>query len=181
MTFTHHVDMLARLEGAMLIYLGFLFFLNSVSYIAEVKEKEIVVGSVFLSLLILLFSFFITFGKIKDIYSIEIGGVAIFFSCLYLWRDFNLIFDAPNEGIGYFCIYFFVLGVLLIFYSAAHITKLWGAWLTASWVSWTFLLILYYFMYVKKYNMRLFFGFYSFLISIFTAWLPGLLLLTGML
>jgi len=181
MVVTHNVDMLTRLEGAILIYLGILFFLNSVSYITKTNKKEIVSGRIFLSILIILFSFFIMFGKIKDMYSIEIGGIALFFSCLYLWHDFNIIFNISNEGIGYFCLYFFVLGVLLIFYSAEYIARPWGIWLTASWVSWDFLLAMYYFMYVKKYNIHLFFGVYFFLVSIFTAWLPGILFLTGKL
>lgn len=179
MLINHNTHTLIRLEGAILIYLGILFFLNSVFHITKMNGKEIASGSIFLSTLIILFSFFIMFGSIKDTYSIEIGSIALFFSCLYLWQNFNNLFHLPNEGIGYFCIYFFVLGVLLIHYSVVHMSKLWGIWLTVSWVSWILLLLMYYLMYVKKYNLRLFFGIYTGVVSIFSTWLPGVLLLTG--
>jgi len=181
MALTHRVIILTRLEGGILVYLGILFFLNSIFHLTKISKKEIAIGSIFLSALIALFSFFIIFGNLKDMYSIEIGGIALFFSCLYLWHDFNIIFNISHEGIGYFCLYFFILSVFLIIYTAVHITKLWGICLTASWVSWAFLLIMYYFMYVKKRNMGLFFGIYFVFISITSAWLPGILLLTGKL
>lgn len=181
MLLVNNTAILIRLEGSILIYLGMLFFLNSIFHLTQINKKEIVSGSIFLSILIMLFSFFIIFGNVKDKYSIEIGGVALFFSCLYLWHDFNIIFNISNEGIGYFCLYFFILCVLLVFYVAAQVVKPWSIWLIASLISWAFLLIMYYFMYVKKYNISKFFGIYFVFVSIASTWLPGVLLLTGKL
>ena len=178
---THNVAILTRLEGGMLVYLGILFFVNSMFHLTKMKEKDIISGSTFLSVLIAVFALFLIFGKIKDMYSIEIGAIALLFACLYLWHDFNILFNISHEGIGYFCVYFFILGIVLIVYSAFHITKLWGVWLTVSWILWTFLLIMYYFRHVKKYNISGFFGIYLIFVSIFSAWLPGILLLTGVL
>lgn len=181
MALTHRVEILTRLEGGILLYLGILFFLNSIFHLTKINKREIANGSIFLSVLIALFSLFIIFGQIRDMYSIEIGGIALFFSCLYLWHNFNIIFNISHEGIGYFCLYFFVLSVVLIIYTAIHITQPWGIWLTASWISWAILLIMYYFMYVKKIKIEMVFGIYFIFISIASAWLPGILLLTGKL
>ncbi|WP_019218303.1 AmiS/UreI family transporter [Legionella tunisiensis] len=105
MSLASNTAILTRLEGAILIYLGILFFLNAIFHLTKINKKkslqEVFFINAYYSIL-----FFIIFGEVKDIYSIEIGGIALFFSCLYLWHDFNIIFNISNEGIGYFCLYF---------------------------------------------------------------------------
>jgi putative amide transporter protein len=181
MSFTDRIAILTRLEGTILIYLGILFFLVAMSYLVNITKKEIISVSIFLSTIILLFSFFLIFGSMADQYSVEIGAITIFFSCLCLWHDFNIIYDIDNEGIGYYCLFFAILGIALIFFTAKHVTEFWGIWLTVSWFLWTILLIMYFLIHVKKYNIHTFFGVYLIIISIISAWLPGILLLTGVL
>ncbi len=181
MVLSNRVAILTRLEGTILIYLGILFFINAMFHLVKIEKKEILSFSIFIASIVLLLSFSLIFGKKADIYSVEIGGITIFFSCLYLWHDFNIMYNIDNKGIGYYCLFFAALGIALIIYTGTEITKLWGAWLFVSWILWTILLIMYYFLYVKEYKIQVFFGIYFVIVSIISAWLPGILLLTGVL
>ena len=88
---------------------------------------------------------------------------------------------ADGRGLGWFCLFVAITAVPVSIQTLQAATTLWGTWLGLCWAAWAVLWLLFFILLVMQKPIGRFVGMVTVLEGILTGWLPGYLLLTGML
>jgi hypothetical protein len=157
------------LLGLSLLYVGAVLCLNGLWLLGRIGDKEIWVINVFSGGVTLLISLQMAFGANADAGSIKGAALTLLFSFTYLWVAFNRFNGADGRGLGWFSLFVAITAI-----PVAIETGL-------SWAAWAVLWFMFFLLLVAGKQIAKITGVVALLCGIFTAWLPGFLLLNGVL
>lgn len=166
------------LANLMLFYVGAVLFCNGLWILGKIEDRELAVIDFFVGGLGL---FVCAHAAIKgDQY---FAAQIFLFAFTYLWVALNRFLGVDGRGLGWFCLFVAIsampIGIWQLFTSGG---MLWPTWLAINWISWAVLWFLFWVLLaLQKEKIGRFVGWLTLIQGIYTAWIPGWLLLTGVM
>lgn len=169
------------LLGLVLLYVGAVLFCNGLWILGYIGDKEISVIDVFVGGLTLLVALFLAFGPGADAGSIKAAAFTLLFTFTYFWVAWNRWNGADGRGLGWFCFFvgITVIPVAIDTFAAASTT--WDVWFGVCWVSWSILWLMFWLLLSLNRPIAKVTGVVCAAQGVYTGWIPGYLLLTGVM
>lgn len=169
------------LLGLSLLYVGAVLSLNGLWLLGRIGDKEIWVINVFSGGITLLISLQLAFGANADAASIKGAALTLLFSFTYLWVAFNRFNGADGRGLGWFSLFVAITAIPVAIETLQAATTTWGIWFGLSWAAWAVLWFMFFLLLSMQKQIGQLTGVVALLCGVFTGWLPGFLLLNGVL
>lgn len=169
------------LLGLSLFYVGAALILNGLWMLGRIGDREIAVINVFTGGLTLLVSLKLAFGEGADAISIKGGALSMLFSFTYLWIAFNRLTGVDGRGLGWFSLFVAITAVPVAIDTLLAAASAWDWWLGLSWAAWSALWLLYFLLLALRKPIARVTAGVAIGQGVLTGWLPGYLLLTGVL
>ena len=168
--------------GLALFWVGAVLFLNGIWLMGKIGDREIAVIDIFVGSLTLIIALDLAFGPGATAASIRAAALTLLFSFTYFWVAWNRWNGADGRGLGWFCLFVAITTIPVFLDTFAHAHSTWDIWFGISWVSWGVLWFLF-FLILALGNTQLTraTGFICMLQGIYTGWIPGYLLLSGLM
>lgn len=167
--------------GLVLFYVGAVLCLNGLWLLGKIGDNEIGVIDIFVGSLTLLVSLYLAFGPGADAESIKAAAYTLLFSFTYFWVAINRRNGADGRGLGWFCLFVAITAVPVTVQTLAGATTTWGVWFGLSWAAWAVLWFLFFLLLVGGKPIAKFVGGVTVAQGVLTGWLPGYLLLNGLI
>ncbi len=167
--------------GLVLLYVGAVLFINALAMFGKIAPKEAAIMNVFTGVIAFLVGVFnmSTFEPTL----IQSCAYGLLFAFTYLWVGYNNLTDQDGRGLGWFSFFVSVTAIFISYDSwlIAHNSDLfWDYWLFGCWVSWAILWGLFFALgALQKVGLTRFVACFTLFTAIFSAWLPGYLLLSN--
>lgn len=167
--------------GLVLLYVGAVLFINALAMLGKIAPKEAAIMNVFTGAIAFLVGIFnmATFEPAL----IQSCAYGLLFAFTYLWVAYNNLTDQDGRGLGWFSFFVSVTAICISYDSwliAENSGLLSDYWLFGCWVSWTVLWGLFFvFGVLQKLRLVRFVAYFTLLTAIFSAWIPGYLLLSN--
>lgn len=169
------------LLGLALLYVGAVLSLNGLWLLNRIGDKEIWVINVFSGGVTLLVALQLAFGPGADAGSIQAAALTLLFSFTYLWVAFNRFNGADGRGLGWFSLFVAITIIPVSLATLQEATTGWAIWLGLNWAAWAILWFLFFLLLAMQKPIARVTGVLAILQGILTGWLPGYLLLDGVL
>jgi hypothetical protein len=156
-------------------------FLNGVWTLGRIGDREIWIINVFAGGLTLLVSLRLALAPDADAASIRAAALNLLFSFTYLWVAMNRYNQADGRGLGWFSLFVSITAVPVAIDTLIKAHSLWEAWFGLCWVAWGVLWFLFFVLLALQKSIAPVTGWLAMLEGILTGWLPGYLLLSGIL
>ena len=169
------------LLGFSLLYVGAVLFLNGLWLLGKISDREIAVINIFVGGITLLIAVYLAFGPGADAASIKGAALLLLFTFTYLWIAINRFTGADGRGLGWFSLFVAITAVPVAADTLRNATTLWDYWFGLCWVGWAILWFMYFLLLAQKLNIVKITGFVTAVEGVLTGWLPGYLLLNGII
>ncbi|WP_341644062.1 AmiS/UreI family transporter [Thauera sp. SDU_THAU2] len=169
------------LLGLSLFYVGAVLILNGLWMLGRISDREISIINLFTGGLTLLVSLKLAFGEGADHTSIRAAALSLLFSFTYLWVAFNRLTGADGRGLGWFSLFVAITAVPVAIDTLSTASSALDWWQGLSWAAWSLLWLLFFLMLALHKPIVRFTAGMAIGQGIITGWLPGYLLLTGVL
>lgn len=168
------------LKGFSLLYVGVVLFINGLTLLNRMNRKESFLANLFVGIVTFLVSFQFVFSETATPDTIKSGALSFLFSLTYLWVAFNAYGDInPQKGLGYYCLFVAITAIPVSVELFDSAVSYWDFWSALSWFLWSLLWFSYFLNLVCGGLSNRFLGFFTLVIAIITAWIPGYLMVTG--
>jgi len=167
--------------GVSLFYVGAVLCLNGLWMRGHIADREIWVINVFVGLVSLAIGLFSIFGPGADAHSIQGGALTLLFAFTYLWVASNRLTGADGRGLGWFSLFVAITAVPVAIDTLVAASSTWDWWLGLSWAAWSVLWLLYFLLLALRKPIAGMTAGITIGQGVITGWLPGYLLLTGVL
>ncbi len=167
--------------GFALLYVGAVLFLNGLWLLDKIEDREIIVINVVSGFVTLCVALYSVFGAGADAGSIRGGALTLLFTTTYLWVAYNRIVAVDGRGLGWFSFFvsITVIPVAVTSLSTAQTTL--DLWMGLNWTAWAVLWFLYFLLLALQRPIVRLTAFVTLFAGILTGWIPGFLILDGLL
>ncbi|WP_148863755.1 AmiS/UreI family transporter [Marinobacter fonticola] len=168
-------------EGLSLLYVGAVLVLNGLWMQGRIEDREIQVINFFAGGLSLAVAGYAAFGPGADADSVRAAALTLLFAFTYLWVAINRRNESSGHGLGYFCLFVALTALPTALLQFADAETLWGWWAAFNWLAWAGLWFGFFLMLCHRPQLQRPMAWVTLLQGVFTAWLPGYLLLSNLL
>jgi hypothetical protein len=169
------------LLGLALLYVGAVLFLNGIWLMGAISDKEIAVINFFVGGITLLIALYLAFGPRADANSIKAAALTLLFTFTYLWVAYNRYSGADGRGLGWFSLFVAITAIPVAAETLSTAKTTWDYWFGLCWAAWAVLWFMFFLLLVPKMNIARLTGAVTAIVGVLTGWLPGYLLLSGVL
>jgi len=169
------------LLGFALLYVGAVLFLNGLWLLGRIQDREIIVINVVSGFVTLSVAMSSAFGVGADLASVKAAALTLLFSTTYLWVAYNRTVDVDGRGLGWFSLFVAITAVPVALQSFANSSTALDLWMALNWSAWAVLWFMYFLLLALQRPILRQTGIVTLLVGIGTGWLPGFLLLEGLL
>jgi hypothetical protein len=167
--------------GLVLFFVGAVLCLNGLWLLGRIGDNEIAVIDYFVGGITLAASLYMAFGPSSDAASIRAAAYTLLFSFTYFWVALNRSNGADGRGLGWFCLFVAVTAVPVTLQAFSTAQSTWDVWFALCWAAWGVLWLLFFVLLVMKKPIAKFVGGVTVAQGVLTGWLPGYLLLNGLI
>ena len=165
--------------GVVLLYVGVVLILNGIARLCKVDEKSMAVFNVFTGVL----SFILNIvAVIQGNYFA--AGTGLLFGFTYLFIAARCLFNLDGRLYGWYCLFVAINTIPLAFIDSTTLKfidfTVGNIYWVIIWLLWGLLWLTGFIELVMKKDLGKFVGYLSVIDGIFTAWIPGFLLLINM-
>ncbi|GAA0573108.1 AmiS/UreI family transporter [Halomonas salifodinae] len=168
-------------EGLSLLYVGAVLVLNGLWMLGRIEDREIQVINFFVGGVSLAVAAYAAFGPGADAASVRTAAMTLLFAFTYLWVAINRRNGSSGHGLGYFCLFVALTALPTGLLQLAVAEGLWGWWSGLNWLAWALLWFGFYLMLCHRPQLQPLMARTALAQGLVTAWLPGYLLLQGLL
>lgn len=169
------------LLGLALLYVGAVLFLNGLWLMERIGDREIAVINVFVGGITLLVALYLAFGPEADAATIQAAALTLLFTFTYLWVAINRYNGADGRGLGWFSLFVSITVAPVALDTLASASTTWDVWFGLCWAAWAVLWFMFFLLLAMRMPIGRVTGMVTSIQGIFTGWLPGYLLLDGVL
>ena len=169
------------LLGFALLYVGAVLFLNGLWLMGRIGDREIAIINIFSGAVTAGVAAYLAFGPGADAASIRGAALTLLFTFTYLWVAYNRFQDVDGRGLGWYSLFVAITVVPVALITWSEATTLWGYWFGACWAAWAVLWFMYFLLLALEKPIARVTGAVTCIQGILTGWLPGYLLLEGVL
>lgn len=168
------------LPGFVLFYVGAVLFLNGLWLLGRIQDREIVVINVVAGAASGAVVLHDAFGAAADGASIRNAALTLLFTTTYLWVAYNRVTGVDGRGLGWFSLFVAMTTVPVFLREIMQASSAMGVWLAANWAVWGVLWFMYFLLLALGRPIQRQTGWVTLSTGILTGWLPGFLLLDGL-
>ncbi|SNT73892.1 AmiS/UreI family transporter [Paracoccus seriniphilus] len=169
------------LLGFLLFYVGAVLFLNGLWLLGKIEDREIVAVNVLSGLAAAGVVIDGAFGSEADADSIRGAALTLMFSGTYLWVAYNRLANVDGRGLGWFSLFVSLTTVPVFLRAIASAGSASEVWLATNWLIWGILWFMYFLLLALQRPILRQTAWVTLLAGIVTGWLPGFLLLDGLM
>lgn len=169
------------LTGFVLFYVGAVLFVNGLWLMGRVADREIVVINIVAALVSGAAVIQDAFGAHAGAASIRNGALSLLFCTTYLWVAYNRLAGLDGRGLGWFSLFVAITTVPVFLRGMGGADSATEIWLAANWAVWGMLWFMYFMLLALRRPIQRQTAWATLLTGIFTGWLPGFLLLDGLI
>ncbi|MHC5656177.1 AmiS/UreI family transporter [Stappia sp.] len=169
------------LLGFALLYVGAVLFLNGLWLMGKIQDREIVVINVVSGVVTFGVALSSAFGANADATSVKAGALTLLFTTTYLWVAYNRIVSVDGRGLGWFSLFVAITVVPVAAQSLASAQTFGEVWLGLNWAIWAVLWFMYFLLLGLQKPVLRATALLTLVAGIVTGWMPGYLLLDGMM
>ncbi|MGV8805161.1 MAG: AmiS/UreI family transporter [Polaromonas sp.] len=169
------------LLGLVLFYVGAVLILNGLWMLGRIGDREIWIINLFVGTVSLLAAFSQAFGTDADLASVRSAALSMLFALTYLWVTANRFTNADGRGLGWFSLFVALTTVPVAVDALRTAQTPWDFWSGLSWAAWGVLWLMFFVQLVLEKQVTRFTAWLAIVQGVLTGWLPGYLLLTGVL
>lgn len=167
------------LLGLGLLFVGAALALNGLYLLGRIEAKEIWVINFFAGGLLLLTALLGAFAPGAGRLAVFGAAQLLLFAFTYLWLGVNTLNGADGRGLGWFCLFVAITAAPIAF---ATLTSGAPLWLGFNWTVWAVTWFVFWLLLaVGMTRLTRITGYASIVVAIVTGWVPGYLILSGML
>jgi len=169
------------LLGLSLFYVGAVLFLNGLWLLGRIEDREIWVINLFSGTVAFLVSMHMAFSGGADAASIKGAAITLLFSFTYFWVALNRFNGADGRGLGWFSLFVAITVIPIAIDTLGSATSTWDLWFGLCWAAWSVLWFMFFALLALQRNIARITGMFAIVCGVTTGWLPGYLLLDGVL
>jgi len=169
------------LLGLSLFYVGAVLFLNGLWLLGRIEDREIWVINLFSGTVAFLVSLHMAFSGGADLASVKGAAITLLFSFTYFWVALNRFNGADGRGLGWFSLFVAITVIPVAIDTLRGAVTTWDVWFGLSWAAWAVLWLMFFALLALQRNIARITGVVAIVLGITTGWLPGYLLLDGVL
>ena len=169
------------LLGLALLYVGAVLFLNGLWLMGHVDDREIAVINIFSGGITLLVALYLAFGPNADLASVRAAALTLLFTFTYLWVAYNRFHEVDGRGLGWFSLFVAITVTPVAINTLSGAVTTWDVWFGLSWAAWAVLWFMFFLLLAMKKPIAKVTGAVTCAEGVLTGWLPGFLLLEGIL
>ncbi len=169
------------LLGLALLYVGAVLFLNGLWLMGHIGDREIAIINIFVGSLTVLIALSLAFGSGADASSIKAAGLTLLFSFTYLWVAYNRFNDVDGRGLGWFSLFVAITVVPVAIDTLSGAATTWDVWFGLCWAAWAVLWFMFFLLLALGKPIARVTGMVTAAQGVLTGWLPGYLLLDGVM
>lgn len=165
--------------GMVLMYVGAVLFINGLTMLGRINIREAAIMNVFTGFVAVAVASYNAFVTASP-ESIQAAAYGLLFAFTYLWVAYNSITQQDGRGLGWFSLFVAITAVAIAYdaFTGAHSAA--DFWLAWDWAGWAVLWFCFFLLGVRgKTTLIRPVAYLTILEAVFTAWLPGYLLLSG--
>lgn len=169
------------LLGFLLLWVGAVLFLNGLWLMGKIEDREIAIIDIVGGLVASAVAVQSAFGTAANAASIRAGALIMLFATTYFWVAYNRWTLVDGRGLGWFSL--FVAITLMPVTARAYLTASTGAdiWMATNWLIWVALWLAYFLLLALGKPILKQTAWATLLAGIATGWLPGFLMLDGLM
>ncbi|MBK0327699.1 AmiS/UreI family transporter [Rhodobacteraceae bacterium F11138] len=167
--------------GFLLLYVGVVLVLNGLWLADKIEDREIVVINVVSGGAALLVALVSVFGSQADAGSIRAGSLTLLFATTYFWVAYNRLVAVDGRGLGWFSLFVSITVVPVALKAMATAQTPLDIWMGVNWALWAVLWFMYFLLLAMQRPILKATAGMTLLTGIVTGWLPGFLILDGLL
>ncbi|WP_282605728.1 AmiS/UreI family transporter [Pelagibius sp. Alg239-R121] len=169
------------LLGFALLYVGAVLFLNGLWLLGHVDDREIAIINIFSGVVTGSVAFYLAFGPSADAGSIKAAGLTLLFTFTYLWVAYNRFQNVDGRGLGWFSLFVAITVVPVAIDTLGNAATTWDVWFGLCWAAWAVLWFMFFLLLALRKPIAKVTGAVTAIEGVLTGWLPGYLLLDGVL
>lgn len=169
------------LTGFVLFYVGAVLCLNGLWLMGKIEDREIVVINIVSGLVSAAVVLHDAFGAEAGAGSIRNAALTLLFCTTYLWVAYNRWSGVDGRGLGWFSLFVAITTVPVFLRAFAEAGSATDLWLAANWVVWCVLWFMYFLLLALGRPIQRQTAWVTLFAGVFTGWLPGFLLLDGLI
>jgi hypothetical protein len=147
----------------------------------RIGDREIAIINIFVGGLTLLIALYFAFGPTADAGTIKAAGLTLLFTFTYLWVAFNRYSGADGRGLGWFSLFVAITVVPVAIDTLSSASSVWDVWFGLCWAAWAVLWFMFFLSLALQKPIAKVTGFVTSAEGVLTGWLPGYLLLDGVM
>ncbi|SMC94632.1 AmiS/UreI family transporter [Primorskyibacter flagellatus] len=167
--------------GFLLLYVGVVLVLNSLWLAGKIEDREIVVINVVSGTAALLVALVLVFGSDADAGSIRAGSLTLLFATTYFWVAYNRLVAVDGRGLGWFSLFVSITIVPASLKALTTAQTTLDIWMGVNWALWAVLWFMYFLLLAMKRPILKATAAMTLLTGIVSGWIPGFLILDGLL
>lgn len=169
------------LLGFLLFWVGAVLTLNGLWLMGKIEDREIVVIDVVSGLVAGAVVLHDAFGSGATLATVRGASITLMFATTYFWVAYNRLVNVDGRGLGWFSLFVAISLVPVTLRAFAGASTGTDFWLAANWLVWAVLWFMYFLLLALQKPILRQTAWATLLTGVFTGWLPGLLLLDGVL
>lgn len=162
--------------GLSLLFVGFVLTLNGLWLMERVEDRGIIVINGVVAALSFLIATH-TALEATDVSGIRSAAMILLFATTYLWVAYNRIVECDGRGLGWYSLLVALTVAPMSVLTFSGADSVITVWLGFSWLSWAVLWFLYFCLLTLQKPILKMTARFTLFCGIFTAWLPGMLVL----
>ena len=168
-------------QGLVLFYVGAVLILNGLWMLGRIDDREIPVINLFAGGVSLLVALKLAFGASADAASVRTAAFSLLFAFTYLWVAFNRYNGSDGRGLGWFSLFVALTALPVAVDALQQANSLWGYWQAVSWAAWAVLWFMFFQLLARGKPVGRLTAGLAIVEGVLTGWVPGYLLLTGVI
>lgn len=167
--------------GLVLFFVGAVLCLNGLWLLGRIGDNEISIINYLVGGITLVACLVLAFGPGADEGSIKAAALTLLFTFTYLWVAINRTNGADGRGLGWFSLFVALTAVPVTAQTLSSASTPWGYWFGLNWAAWGVLWFLFFVLLALKRPIGRLVGGLTLAEGVLTGWVPGYLLLNGLL
>ena len=167
--------------GLALLWVGAVLFLNGLWILGRIEDREIVVINVVSGFVTLCVALYSAFGPNANDDSIRTAALTLLFTTTYLWVAYNRVIQVDGRGLGWFSLFVALTVVPVALSAFANVRGGLDLWMAFNWTAWAVLWFMYFLLLALKRPIGRVTGIATAAEGVLTGWIPGILILQGLL
>ena len=167
--------------GFLLFYVGAVLVLNGLWLMGKIQDREIVVINIVSGLVAGSVVLQGAFGQGANAESIRAAALTLLFATTYFWVAYNRFAGVDGRGLGWFSLFVAISTVPVFLRGISGAGSATEVWLAGNWLIWGILWFMYFLLLALGRPILKQTAAFTLFAGVVTGWLPGFLLLDGLM